>query len=67
MRRHFMAVLLLQICQRCGTAMAWRASVGVGLMWASPFGRCVWHYAFPVLKQDGDRVQNFSFGVSTRF
>ncbi|MCG6115954.1 MAG: outer membrane protein assembly factor BamA [Mesorhizobium sp.] len=50
-----------------GDAMAWRASVGVGLMWASPFGPLRLDYAFPVLKQDGDRVQNFSFGVSTRF
>ncbi|MGY6707841.1 MAG: outer membrane protein assembly factor BamA [Rhizobiaceae bacterium] len=50
-----------------GTSMAWRASVGVGLMWASPFGPLRLDYAIPVVKQDGDRVQNFSFGVSTRF
>lgn len=50
-----------------GTSMAWRASVGVGLMWASPFGPLRLDYAFPVVKQTGDRVQNFSFGVSTRF
>lgn len=53
--------------QVTGDAMAWRASVGVGLMWASPFGPLRLDYAFPVVKQTGDRVQNFSFGVSTRF
>lgn len=53
--------------QVTGDAMAWRASVGVGVMWASPFGPLRLDYAFPVLKQNGDRVQNFSFGVSTRF
>ncbi|MDN2564704.1 outer membrane protein assembly factor BamA [Aquibium sp. A9E412] len=50
-----------------GTAMAWRASVGAGLIWASPFGPLRLDYAFPILKEPTDRVQNFSFGVSTRF
>ncbi|MFC4625287.1 outer membrane protein assembly factor BamA [Daeguia caeni] len=44
-----------------------RASVGVSLMWASPFGPLRFDYAIPVAKADSDRVQNFNFGVSTKF
>ncbi|RWD34490.1 MULTISPECIES: outer membrane protein assembly factor BamA [unclassified Mesorhizobium] len=47
--------------------MQWRASVGVGLMWASPFGPIRIDYAIPVLKEDTDEVQEFNFGISTRF
>lgn len=47
--------------------MNWRASVGVGLIWASPFGPLRLDYALPVLKEDTDDVQEFNFGVSTRF
>lgn len=50
-----------------GTAMAWRASVGAGILWASPFGPLRVDYAVPVLSQPGDKIQNFSFGISTRF
>lgn len=49
------------------TDMEWRASVGASIIWASPFGPLRVDYAVPVLKEDGDRVQNFNFGVSTRF
>lgn len=45
----------------------WRASAGVSLMWASPFGPLRFDYAWPISKTDGDRVQNFNFGVSTKF
>ena len=44
-----------------------RASVGVSLMWASPFGPLRFDYALPVAKADSDKVQNFNFGVSTKF
>ncbi|GLS37992.1 outer membrane protein assembly factor BamA [Mesorhizobium tianshanense] len=47
--------------------MQWRASVGVGLMWASPFGPIRIDYAVPVKKEDTDDVQEFNFGISTRF
>ncbi|TIP30834.1 MAG: outer membrane protein assembly factor BamA [Mesorhizobium sp.] len=47
--------------------MQWRASVGVGLMWASPFGPIRIDYAMPVLKEDTDDVQEFNFGISSRF
>ncbi|MFE0018354.1 outer membrane protein assembly factor BamA [Mesorhizobium sp. NPDC059054] len=44
-----------------------RASVGLGLMWASPFGPLRIDYAIPVKKQATDDVQSFNFGISTRF
>ncbi|MCR4267308.1 outer membrane protein assembly factor BamA [Nitratireductor sp. ZSWI3] len=50
-----------------GTDMNWRASVGAGLIWASPFGPLRVDYAVPVVKEDSDEVQNFNFGISTRF
>jgi outer membrane protein insertion porin family len=50
-----------------GTDMNWRASVGASIIWASPFGPLRVDYAVPVVKEDEDRVQNFNFGVSTRF
>jgi outer membrane protein insertion porin family len=36
-------------------------------MWASPFGPLRFDYAIPVLKVDGDQVQNFSFNMSSKF
>jgi outer membrane protein insertion porin family len=50
-----------------GTDMSIRASVGVGIAWASPFGPLRLDYAIPVEKEDTDKVREFSFGVSTRF
>ncbi len=50
-----------------GDDSAWRASAGVSLMWASPFGPLRFDYAWPVAKESGDRTQNFNFGVSTKF
>jgi len=50
-----------------GTEMEWRASVGAGLIWASPFGPLRVDYAVPVVKEDSDVEQNFNFGISTRF
>jgi outer membrane protein insertion porin family len=49
------------------TDMEWRASVGASLIWASPFGPIRIDYAVPVLKESGDEVQNFNFGISGRF
>ena len=49
------------------TGMEWRASVGVGLLWASPFGPLRIDYAVPVKKRDTDDVQELNFGMSTRF
>ena len=50
-----------------GSSMAWRASVGASLIWASPFGPLRVDYAVPVVKESTDEVQNFNFGISTRF
>jgi outer membrane protein insertion porin family len=50
-----------------GTGMDWRASVGAGLIWSSPFGPLRVDYAYPILKQDTDKTQEFNFGISTRF
>ena len=47
--------------------MQLRASVGVGLMWASPFGPIRIDYAIPVKKEATDDVQEFNFGIATRF
>jgi len=44
-----------------------RASVGVGLIWNSPFGPLRFDYSFPLLKEGYDRVQRFRFGGGTKF
>ncbi|CDO46632.1 outer membrane protein assembly factor BamA [Bartonella henselae] len=46
---------------------AWRSSAGVSLMWDSPFGPLRFDYAWPIKKQEGDRLQQLNFGISTRF
>jgi outer membrane protein insertion porin family len=40
-----------------------RSSVGVGLVWASPFGALSINYAVPLTKASYDVVQPFSFGA----
>jgi outer membrane protein insertion porin family len=44
-----------------------RSSVGVGLIWASPFGPLRFDYAIPLTKSPNDRVQQFKFGGGTSF
>jgi len=44
-----------------------RASVGVGLIWNSPFGPLRFDYSVPLLKKDYDRIQQFRFGGGTKF
>jgi outer membrane protein insertion porin family len=58
----------------CGTppcpldnGMFVRSSVGVGLIWDSPFGPLRFDYAFPLSKEPYDRVQQFRFGGGARF
>jgi outer membrane protein insertion porin family len=48
-------------------AMHIRSSVGVGLIWDSPFGPLRFDYSFPLSKQPYDRVQQFRFGGGTKF
>jgi outer membrane protein insertion porin family len=44
-----------------------RSSVGVGLIWASPFGPLRFDYAIPLTKGKYDIVQEFKFGGGTSF
>jgi outer membrane protein insertion porin family len=48
-------------------AMHVRSSVGVGLIWDSPFGPLRFDYAFPLTKEPYDRVQQFRFGGGAKF
>ncbi|WP_105429863.1 outer membrane protein assembly factor BamA [Neorhizobium sp. T6_25] len=50
-----------------GTSMNWRASVGAGIMWASPFGNIRFDYAHPVMKEDFDETQEFRFSMANQF
>ena len=44
-----------------------RASVGAGILWASPFGPIRFDFAFPFMKETYDRKQYFRFGGGTTF
>jgi outer membrane protein insertion porin family len=44
-----------------------RTSVGVGLIWQSPFGPLRFDYAIPLTKSANDRTQEFRFGGGTSF
>ena len=44
-----------------------RTSVGVGIIWASPFGPLRFDYAIPITKGKYDIVQEFKFGGGTSF
>ena len=44
-----------------------RSSVGVGLIWASPFGPLRFDYSIPITKGKYDIVQQFMFGGGTQF
>lgn len=50
-----------------GTSMNWRASVGAGIQWASPFGSIRFDYAVPVVKEDFDETQEFRFSMANQF
>jgi outer membrane protein assembly complex, YaeT protein len=50
-----------------GTDMSWRASVGAGIVWLSPFGPLRFDYAVPVLKEDFDEEQHFRFSMAGQF
>jgi outer membrane protein insertion porin family len=58
---------------KCNCAMVYddtnivRTSVGVGLIWASPFGPLRFDYAIPITKGKYDIVQEFKFGGGTTF
>ena len=50
-----------------GTDSTLRASVGASIIWASPFGPLRVDYAWPIAKEDFDKVQNLKFGISSSF
>jgi outer membrane protein insertion porin family len=58
-------------CPKCGLqyddSSIIRTSVGVGLIWASPFGPLRFDYAVPLTKGKYDIVQQFKFGGGTSF
>ncbi|MDX2101164.1 MAG: outer membrane protein assembly factor BamA [Alphaproteobacteria bacterium] len=46
---------------------SFRASIGFGLSWRSPFGLLRLDFPVPVLKESFDRTENFRIGFGTRF
>lgn len=44
-----------------------RASVGVSVIWDSPFGPIRFDYAEPIVRKPWDRTRRFNFGASTSF
>ena len=47
--------------------MTFRASVGAGLIWQSPFGPLRFELAYPILKAKYDEAEYFRFSIGTRF
>ncbi len=47
--------------------MAFRASVGAGLIWQSPFGPLRVYLAYPLMKASYDKTQLIQFSVGTQF
>ena len=64
-------VAALPITCQCGLQYtdtpAPRASAGASIIWDSPFGPLRFDFAYPFIKQNGDRTQFFSFGGGTKF
>ncbi len=46
---------------------AFRASVGAGIIWQSPFGPLRFEVAYPVVKAKYDETEWFRFSIGTRF
>ena len=49
------------------TSASMRASLGAGIVWASPFGPLRFDYAVPVMKESYDKKQNFRFSIANQF
>jgi len=56
-----------EFLQPSNNGMFVNSSVGVGLLWASPFGPLRFDLAYPVTKQSFDRTQIFRFSGGTVF
>jgi len=54
-------------CEVVGDGIAFRASVGAGLIWQSPFGPLRLDVAYPLMKEDFDKTELVRFSVGTRF
>ena len=57
---------LLDTCTVFDT-MAFRASVGAGVIWQSPFGPLRFEAAYPLMKARYDETEWFRFSIGTRF
>ena len=44
-----------------------RASIGAGLIWQSPFGPLRFEAAYPLMKASYDKTEWFRFSIGTRF
>jgi outer membrane protein insertion porin family len=55
------ALASLSPSQQITNSQGLRASMGVGLVWNSPFGPLQVDYAYPVLTQPGDVTQRLNF------
>ena len=56
----------IAVCKVFDTA-DFRASIGAGIIWQSPFGPLRFEGAYPLLKADYDQTEWFRFSVGTRF
>ncbi|MGB7204976.1 MAG: outer membrane protein assembly factor BamA [Anderseniella sp.] len=54
-------------CEVVGKGLAFRAAVGAGLIWQSPFGPLRLDVAYPLVKEDFDETELVRFSVGTRF
>ncbi|MEM9472017.1 MAG: outer membrane protein assembly factor BamA [Pseudomonadota bacterium] len=54
-------------CEVVGKGIAFRAAVGAGVIWASPFGPLRLDVAYPILKESFDETELVRFSVGTRF
>lgn len=56
-----------EFLQPSSNSMFVNSSVGVGLLWSSPFGPLRFDLAYPITKQSFDRTQIFRFSGGTTF
>lgn len=54
-------------CDVVGKDIAFRAAVGAGVIWASPFGPLRLDVAYPFIKESFDETELVRFSVGTRF
>lgn len=54
-------------CEVVGNGIAFRAAVGAGVIWQSPFGPLRLDVAYPILKESFDETELVRFSVGTRF